>query len=78
MPKPKPEEIDKEIKRQEEELGEPDETELGIDVEEDLARVIGNEPSSDEEGFSIAEEVEQDSQDTVNTPLDPEEEEELE
>ncbi len=75
MPKPKPEEIDKEIKKQEEELGEPDEAELGVDVEEDLARVIGNEPSSDEEGFSIAEEVEQDSEDASYKPPEMEDEE---
>lgn len=78
MPKPKPNEIDEELKKQQEAFDEPDEAEMGKDVEEDLERVIGNEPGKDEDGFSIAEEVQEDSIAAGNQlPSDNEEEEEL-
>jgi len=56
MPKIKPDEVDKELKKEQEDFGEPDESEEGVDVEKDLQRFIGNEPGND----TIAEEVEKD------------------
>jgi hypothetical protein len=62
MPKPTPDEVEKLKKKQNDMYDEPDEAEVGVDVEEDLERVIGNEPDDSEEGFSIAEEVEKDEE----------------
>lgn len=49
--------VDEELEEQEEIFGEPDEAKIGKDVDEDLARVIGNEPTG-----TLAEEVDDDEE----------------
>lgn len=75
MPKPKPDEIDEELKKQDDAVygtsyteGDPDKF---ADTKEMVEEVIGNEPDEERDGFLIAEEVEDDEEaiaDGAGTP----------
>lgn len=71
-------ELQKEIKKQEKDFGDFDDIdpdELGKDTEADLERVIGNDVDPEEDGFSIAEEVDKD-EDAIEEGSDQEGDEE--
>ncbi len=74
MPKPKPGDIDEEIKKEEEETygettvgGSEQGLETDDDTEKVVGDVIGNEPKEDDK-FSIAEEIENDEKDIAGIP----------
>lgn len=74
MPKPKPEEIDEKVKKQNDEFygeetvgGSNQGLETDDDTEEAVEKVIGNKPGGNEE-FEIAEEVDKDEKDIAGIP----------
>lgn len=82
MPKPRPDEIEKELEEQDDQVygtsytdGEHDK--FG-DTEEMIKEVTGDDPDEEQDGFSIAEEVEKDEEaieggaDTPGYPLEDE------
>jgi len=63
MAKPTPKQLEEELKKQNRDFGDFDDIDpddYGKDVDDDLKAVIGNEPDPEEDGFSIAEEVDKD------------------
>lgn len=87
MTRPKPEEIEEQLKKQE--LDTDGSEGVGgsasvagdgstADVDEMMEQVIGNEPKDDDNGFNIASEVNKDEKDIFEKPIDDYEDEEEE
>lgn len=82
MAKPRPDEVDEELQKQDDEVYGTDYTDGGEkfhDTEDMVKEVTGDDPDEEQDGFSIAEEVEKDEEavedgaDTPGYPLDDEE-----
>ena len=69
MAKVTPQQLEEELKKEQADFGDIDDLydqdTVGKDTEEELKRVIGNDVDPEEDGFSLAEEIEDDEEEKI-------------